>query len=183
MIFTGQHDDYHWLNTADYDPSALLDWCPQAFVGKYIAITSFDCGPFVPLSEEEKKTGWHDRNEIAYSPRIGRSRGLSWDNNDEWYIFDHPFDLGEVWKGNVFEAPMTPGNLCNFVTHHLALHRPELADLVNLFWRQLDWIRPESYVAYGDVWLVFVTCDSSLFTSVLSALKRAPLSPNRPYGA
>jgi len=39
--------------------------------------------------------------------------------------------------------------LCTFVNFaaDFALHNPEMADLVSLFWKQLDWIQTESYIA------------------------------------
>jgi hypothetical protein len=57
LIFTGQHSDYHWLSTSTYDLPSLLRSCPEIFVGKYIAVTSFDAGPLVPLKDEEKAAG------------------------------------------------------------------------------------------------------------------------------
>ena len=67
LIFTGQHGDYHWLSTAKYDLASLLHWCPEVFVGKYIAITSFDCGPFVPLSDEERAWLNHTQHKCDHA--------------------------------------------------------------------------------------------------------------------
>ena len=57
-----------------------------------------------------------------------------------------------------------------FANYCFALHRPEMKDLADLFWRQLDWIRPESYVADND-YLTFVSMNESLFTKVHDAMK------------
>jgi hypothetical protein len=72
----------------------------------------------------------------------------------------------------VFEAPLTPGQVCAFVNFSFgfALHNPEMSDLVSLFWKQIDWIQPESYIADGDVLLTFVSRDEDIFASVRNAL-------------
>jgi hypothetical protein len=51
------------------------------------------------------------------------------------------------------------------VNYCFALHRPEMKDLADLFWNQLDWIQPESYIADNDQ-LTFVSRDASLFAAV-----------------
>ncbi len=57
-----------------------------------------------------------------------------------------------------------------FVNYCLALHRPEMKDLATLFWQQMAWIRPESYVADNDH-LTFVTMNKTLFDSIRDAVK------------
>jgi hypothetical protein len=42
--------------------------------------------------------------------------------------------------------------------------------LATLFWQQMDWVRPESYVADSD-YLNFVSMNKALFASVHDALK------------
>jgi hypothetical protein len=56
---------------------------------------------------------------------------------NEWYIFNSRFDLEELWRGNIFEAPLTPGQVCTFVNFDagFALHNPEMESLVSLFWK------------------------------------------------
>jgi hypothetical protein len=57
-----------------------------------------------------------------------------------------------------------------FVNYGFALHPPERASWVTLFWPQMARIRPESYVADNDH-LTFVSANKTLFASVLSAVK------------
>ena len=54
-----------------------------------------------------------------------------------------------------------------------ALHNPEMASLVRLFWKQLDWIQPESYIADADVLLTFVSRNEDVFAAVREALSDA----------
>jgi hypothetical protein len=50
------------------------------------------------------------------------------------------------------------------------LHDPELKDLATLFWQQIEWIRPESYIADGD-YLNLVSMNKTLFARVRNAVK------------
>src|SRR5882762_3035070 len=147
--FTGSHGPYLWLTTGQYDLDSLLHKSPQTVLGKYIAVTSLDSGPLTP-TDEEKRAGWRNQNEIAYSPQIESAERLPYGECagfDEWYVFESPFDLGQLWHGNVFEAPMTSGQVSTFVNFlDFALHNPEVEELLRLFWKQLDWIQPESSI-------------------------------------
>jgi hypothetical protein len=52
-----------------------------------------------------------------------------------------------------------------------ALHNPEMSDLVRLFWKQIGWIQPESYIADGAAGLLtFVSRDEDIFATVRNAL-------------
>jgi len=131
------------------------------------------------LTDAEKRDGWRSRNEIAYSPKIQSTANCRTERLpdgcagfNEWYVFNSPFDLGELWHGNVFEAPITPGQVCRFVNFgpSFALEDPEMATLVSLFWEQLDWIQPESYIADADIFLTFVSRNEDIFVAVQNAL-------------
>ena len=86
----------------------------MALWGKYLAVTSLDSGP-VFLSEKEKIAGWQSRNDIAYSPQVQLPDQLPHGGFDEWYVFDSPRDLGQLWRGNVFETPKAGGHIADFV--------------------------------------------------------------------
>ncbi|MGA7791730.1 MAG: hypothetical protein WCA19_01745 [Candidatus Acidiferrales bacterium] len=171
--FIGSHAAFLWLTTEQHDLDSLLRGCPQAFLGKYIAVTSHDSGPLTP-TEEERGAGWQTRNEVAYSPPIQTVAGLPHGicgGFDEWYVFESPTDLGELWHGNIFEKPPTSRLVSTFVNYlGFALHNPEVEGLVSHFWKQLDWIQPESYIADGNAFLTFVTRNQELFAAVRKAL-------------
>jgi hypothetical protein len=168
MLTVGSQGIYEWLVTdQQFD---LLQICPDVVLGKYIAITSFDSGPFVPTSEENA-AGWENRVNIAYSPKIQEVAGLPRAEYDEWYIFGAPFDLGTSHLGeNVFEVPQEQGHVSVFVNYGFALHPPERNSLADLFWPQMARILPESYVADND-YLTFVSANRTLFAIVLDAAK------------
>jgi hypothetical protein len=108
---------------------------------------------------------------IAYSPKVQDVASLPHAGYDEWYIFGAPVDLGiNHLSENVFEVPQEQGHVSVFVNYGFALHPPEMASLVTLFWPQMARIHPESYVADND-YLTFVSANKTLFASVLSAVK------------
>jgi hypothetical protein len=168
MLTIGSHGPYEWLVTdAHFD---LLQICPEIVIGKYVAVTSIDSSELVP-TQEELAAGWQSRGRIAYSPKIQDGAEVPREGWDEWYIFNNSTDLGTSYlQENVFEVPRGPGHLSVFVNYCLALHQPEMENLVTLFWEQMDWVRPESYVADND-YLNFVTMNKALFGNVHDAVK------------
>ncbi len=36
----GSHEEYQWLTTVDYDITGLLELCPDAVLGKYLAVVT-----------------------------------------------------------------------------------------------------------------------------------------------
>lgn len=169
---TGTRDSYHWLSTTEHGISNLLAVCPTVVLGKYLAVTSCDSGP-LPLDDVQKLGGWEQRGGIAYSPRIESLDMVpAHDLYDEWYIFGVPFDLGIIRQGNIFDHPISLGHVEVFVNFYgFSLDAPEVQDLVSRFWRQLEWIRPEAYVAQGDYgFMTFVTREAELFATVRQSL-------------
>jgi hypothetical protein len=166
----GFHGSYQWLATRQYQIRDFLRACPMAFLGKYVAVTSLDSGPLYP-SEEEKIAGWQSRNGIAYSPQVQLPEQLPHGGFDEWYIFDSPKDLGQIWRGAVFETPKAAGHITDFVNiGDFAPHNADLQGRLSLFWEQLERIQPESYVADGNAFLTFVSRDKQIFAAVCRAM-------------
>jgi hypothetical protein len=50
---------------------------------------------------------------------------------------------------------------------HEAVHQ----NLIEQFWKQLEWINPESYLADGSGCLIFVTRNENLFRAVQQAFR------------
>jgi hypothetical protein len=148
----------------------LLQICPEVALGKYIAITSIDSGTLVP-TDEEKADGWESRGQIAYCPKVESVESLPRAGYDEWYIFGSPAALSTSHLAeNVFEVPQGQGHVSVLVNYCFALDRPEMKDLATLFWQQIEWIRPESYVADGE-YLNSVSVNKTLFATVRVAVK------------
>ncbi len=137
-------------------------------------MTSFDSGPLC-ANDLKHVAGWEFKGGIGYSPKVQQIEALPRDQFDEWYVFVQPVNLGEVVPatGTIFESDIEPGKLHVFVNFGgFALHHADDADRGRLFWQQLDWVRPESYLADGD-YLNFVSANKDLFTAVRNAIANA----------
>ena len=175
VLASGANEVYRWL-VSKHTQEEFLKLCSFAVAGRYIAVTACDSGP-LQLSQEETNAGWKAENGIAYSPRVDSTVVLPTQMYDEWYVFREPQDLGQVsrFEGNIFDPPLKKGQLGLFVNYHLALHRTDLSErpLTDLFWFQIGWIQPESYVSDSD-FLTFVSRDHTLFEAVLRTLSGSP---------
>ena len=171
MLTTGTRGNYRWLTTDEDDLNAFLRKCFHFLAGRYAAITSCDSGSYLP-SENEKAQGWRTRDGITYSPKIESLTKLPTDGFNEWYVFNSPVHLGQLHQDNVFEATLAPGHVWAFVNFGgFELHNSKAEDLISLFWKQLDWIEPEFYVADGCEHLTFATANDKLFAGVVHALQ------------
>jgi hypothetical protein len=162
-ISVGTRGDYEWL-VSSHTLDDLLWTCPQVVLGRRIAVTSCDSGP-LPLNDVEKAAGWESRNDIAYIPTVTTVDGLPHDQYDEWCVFEKPPDhLGRLVppETNIFEVAPCKREVHVFVSFGGRVLTPEMKDLAALFWQQLDWIRPESYIADGD-FLTFTSWNKALF--------------------
>jgi hypothetical protein len=159
----------------------ILRLCPEIVLNRYVAVTSIDSG-IRQLTELEQAAGWQVRRGIGYSPLIRSIDNLQYQLDgdeapgyDEWYVFESPNDLGERSQGNVFIEQFAParGRTAVFVDWlAFVLHNstPSAQTLVELFWKQIDEIEPESYISDGCECLTFVSRDKQLFDSVFDRL-------------
>lgn len=178
-LIAGVNGNYKWLE-AEHDLRELLSLCPEVVTGCYVAITSVDSGVFTP-SEADVAAGWKSVGDIAYSPRLASPEEVpknaccrDCSGFDEWYVFCRPRALGSLCTGNPFTTAIGPGAVFAFVNAFLRLSGPEGDAVTDVFWKQMAWIQPESYIADGLECLIFATRDDRLFTSVQSTLKAHP---------
>lgn len=169
-LTVGARGAYEWLVTK-HNLDDLLRGCPEIVLDKYIAITSIDSGSFYP-TDEEREAGWKNRNGIAYSPRIENIEKLPHEGWDEWYVSENPVDLGGLAApdSNVFEASLTEGEVHPFVNFGFSLHLPSMESMAPYFWKQFDWIRPQTYIADSDYYLMIISADKKLFAAARQAL-------------
>jgi hypothetical protein len=60
-----------------------------------------------------------------------------------------------------------------FSIHHttLAQFATVMSDLTGLFWKQLEWIQPEPFIADSAAFLTFVSRNELIFVAACNALK------------
>jgi hypothetical protein len=169
LLYTGENSGYYWLVSTD-TLDDVLRLCPDVVVGKYVAITSFDSGP-LRLSDEEQAAGWTAQGGIAYSPKIQHVNMVPQEYFSELYIFDRVTNLGMLADphDNIFERRIKQGQVHAFVNFDFGLHDIDYADVAELFWQQIGWIKPQSYLAEND-YLNFVTANQQTFKAVHTAL-------------
>jgi hypothetical protein len=169
-FIAGSHKEYEWLMTEEYLED-LLRLCPQIVLGKYVAITSIDSGRFIP-DEVERANGWETQDGIAYSPLVTNTESLPRENWDEWYVFDHPFRLGHLFPEdrNMFADPIASDEICVFVNYNHGLHNADHT-ISDLFWTQIEKVRPQAYIAESDYQLTVVTSDKTLFAAARGAIQ------------
>jgi len=167
----GTQRGFHWLTSTNHTLHDFLHLCPYAVIGKYLAITSLDSGP-LRVNEELRSVGWESRNGIGYSVQVRSVEKLPHEKFDEWYVFESPADLGQVSYGNVFEPSQLSEvnvfvNYCGFV---LDSEDASMRPLIDLFWKQLESINPESYLGDGSDCLNFASRNQELFAAVCRVL-------------
>ena len=57
--YNGEYGVYHWIQTTAIYLDHVVRSVPEAFLGKFVAITAFDCGPFHPRAERVKAVLWY----------------------------------------------------------------------------------------------------------------------------
>ncbi len=184
---TGTHGVYKWLEV-DHDLGEFLSLCPGAIVGRYLAISAVDSGCFEP-SEQDRAVGWNASGGVAYGPRMESIAMLPSNcccrercGYDEWYIFQNQAPpLGSVCRANVFTSEIGPGNVFQFVNFMgCRFSDPQMKAISDLFWRQMDWVQPESYVGDGGDCLLFATRNSGLYLAVRDTLSKQPSKRSGP---
>jgi hypothetical protein len=181
-VVTGVNGEYHWIET-EHDFAAFLALCPEVISDRHLAITALDSGSFVP-SEADRAKGWTDSGGIAYGPRLQSMADLP--NNsygecsryDEWYVFDGlPELLGVLSRGNAFTAELARGTVFPFINFFgFRLSDSAMADVADLFWRQMAWVQAESYLGSGSDCLIFATRNQGLFESIRDTLGAHPVT-------
>lgn len=165
----GAQDSYEWLVT-EHALEDVLSICPELVVGKYLAITAADSGQLVPNSEQVA-AGWRNSDGIAYSPKITSLNALQPEGWDEWFVFENEMIVGRIADGaNIFESSIKQGEVWRFVNFNFGLHRAEMNSLAALFWKQIETIQPQVYIADSDYHLSIVSSDRPLFAAARKAI-------------
>ncbi len=171
---------YEWLE-ADYNLPEFVRLCPGAVEGKYLAITSRDSGIFIP-SGADIAAGWRTAggshtarvfDQLEICPMTASAGIAALLTNGMCSNLRRKLEL---CRDNVFTAEIAPGSVFAFVKYYFCPSDPKFQPITNLFWKQIEWMQPESYIADGSDCLIFATRDKTLFASVHAALESNPAS-------
>lgn len=182
---TGSRLGYRCLTSTEHYMGDFVRLCPEALLGRYLAVVKTDSGsPW--LTDQQRTAGWQVRSRIVRSPRLVSTAELFYQRDgadgpgyDEWYLFgSEDVDMGEIQEGNPFleENAPRPGLLMTFVGYlgfSILDPDPTWECFTTMFWDQLAWLQPESYISDGSECLTFVTRDEALFESVHQKLAGA----------
>lgn len=138
--------------SAAWDPSLadVIRLAPALVLGKRIAITSCDSGPYVP-SQEERRDGWRLVETTAISKAITRPAELPAPGFDEWYIFDSMPQL--IPKRNH--------------VNQYGFSVLDDGDAAESFWKQVTVTKPLHVLGAGTPNMFFVSRDREIFQQVL----------------
>lgn len=177
LIATGTVGEYQWL-TSFQKPDVFLRLNPNIVLNKFVAVPTRDSGS-VQLDEAYIKSGWFygEGNEVVYHSHFSdlntlpiiREAEEGW---QELYTFSRSVDLGTLHQGNLFENDPQKRKLSRIVNlYGFSLHHSQMKSISDIFWSQLDWIKPDSYLSDGLEHLTFVTREKKLFADALKSLQ------------
>ncbi len=137
--------------TEEWDPNLtdLLRLAPELVLGRRVAITSCDSGPYVP-SEHELDAGWRVVETTAISKEVAQLEELPTPGFDEWYVFDSPPQVVPL-RNHV--------NQYNFSVL-------DESDASELFWEQIRNTQPFHVLGAGTPNMFLVTRDCAIFNHV-----------------
>jgi hypothetical protein len=171
-LFSGRHGDYQWLEEpSNLTLGSLIEHCPDVLLGRCLAVVTFDARPFTP-TKEERKAGWTGHEGVGYSPPLTNLANLPWEQDDEWYLFSQPTTIGPLerfvdWGGFSLRDPQHLLDEADPTWDLIGIQ--ETADLTRQvqerFWRQIEQIAPESYIA-NTYRSIFVSADPQAFATV-----------------
>lgn len=175
-VQSGNRDGYGWVTSnADVAVSQLVRQFPWMVLDRVVVVTTWDSGP-LHLTESECDLGWSTRNGIAYSPIVGSlevgllaDRNAAWPEYSELYVLDAMTDIGREFDGELFEFDAQRGELLVFINFPgFALHHESgpHSQLTGWFWQQIDWMRPEGYLADSENHITAVHLDRGLIAQV-----------------
>lgn len=151
-MICGERNGYWMIEWSDaWDPSLtdLLQVAPELVVGKQVAITSCDSGPYLP-SEAELKSGWSRCETTAISRDVVQVTELPAPGFDEWYVYD--------------SAPL----ICP-QRNHVNRYGFSVFDegvITESFWDQIRQVAPLHILGAGTPNMFFLTRDRQIFDRV-----------------
>jgi hypothetical protein len=136
----------------DWDPSLvhLLSVVPEIALGKRVAITSCDSGPY-RLCPEDLAGGWTIEEDTSLSPAVNTIDDLPTPGFDEWYVYN---EVPTIYPKK------------NFV-NRLGFSPLDMdSEETNTFWSQIEEVQPLHALGAGTPNMFFATRDKATFERV-----------------
>jgi hypothetical protein len=138
-----------WSTAWDPSLADLLRVAPELVLGKRVAITSCDSGPYKP-SVDELTAGWSFAGTVAISREIAQATELPAPGFDEWYVFD------------VVPSVVPTRNYVNQYNFSVL----DECDTTDSFWEQIRMTQPLHVLGAGTPNMFFATRDRESFERV-----------------
>jgi len=169
----GTREGYVWFWSPHASLRMLLDAVPELVLGRVVAITAFESGPF-RVTEHERAQGWTNVGDVAYSAPVSDPRALPLGEWDEWYVLNTRRELRDPHVFvNYFDFAPEAADLSEMdptwdraVAEEMLRYRRQRAER---FWQQLVTIQPIAFLAEGHA-LTCVAADEMLFPRILAAI-------------
>jgi hypothetical protein len=155
---TGMRSSYRvieWDNGDDADLTNIIQPCPRAVLGNFVAIATCDSGPYTPTAAELAE-GWLFVGNLAISPRVTAISQLPAPHFDEWYVYDRNTDLG-LHRAFVNHAGFAPLN--------------DRDPLTEEFWAQVARLNPKHVLGAGAPTLFLVTRDEEVYRAACRVIE------------
>ena len=173
----GQRSGYHWLSLEGEIPlGSLIGLFPEIVLNRYVVVTSYDSGVMLP-TPAQIASGWRVEGEFTYSPPIRMIRELEPLREDfdseyynECYVFCECKSLGRRYRGDFFQFDETSGEVQVFV-NLLAFNLADCDEgILEGFWRQMERIAPQTYIAEGEGVVSIASKDQALIAKIVGSL-------------
>ncbi len=125
---------------------------------KYLAIVCFDSG-LLNLVSEEKALGWHEKDNIAYSPKLTNSliENLPTEQYDQWCLFNTQTEFSGMTGFVNYGSFTLTSRREDLVTADPSWDKigirkqiEHLEQLLEQFWDEMSRINPQNVILDGD---------------------------------
>jgi hypothetical protein len=165
---TGNYKEYYWFESHEINLNSLIRKTPELLIGKYLIITHFDGGNFVP-NENEVNIGWENENGITYADKVTKRilKMNIYDNYDQWILMAEKIKINKIsdfvnhdyfslidWKNENKNLKNVDDS--NFINQF----ENERKILKEKFWNEIEKIKLTTFISDGAKF-IYVTDNQS----------------------
>ncbi len=165
---TGNYKEYYWFECHEINLTDFIKKTPELLIGKYLIITHFDGGKFIP-NKNEINVGWKNKNGITYADKITKRilKMNIYDNYDQWILMAEKTKINDIsdfvnydyfslidWKSE--RKTLKNVDDANFINQF----ENEREMLKEKFWNEIESIKPTTFISDGAKF-IYVTDNQS----------------------